>query len=118
MIQAQMTSQLIRAGLQENSLLTVWPLWVEFLWVWGAALGGGFLLRGRWGRSHFVLKLIPFLILGGGVYCVCWGLFVAGVWIPLVPPLLTLGATGLCLGLMKQSHDRHPTNMQQGVVDE
>lgn len=97
-IQAQITSQLISAGLKERPLISVWPLWGEFLWVWGWSVMGGALF---WlSRSQVIRILVVGCVLGGGLYGLCWTLLVQGLWVPLIPAVLALGAMGLGVGLL------------------
>ncbi len=91
-LQAQMVSQLISAALDGRSLLWVWPLWAEGLWVlaW-AGLGAGLGYSSR--------RLVYLLPLGGGLvlllYCGCFtALVVWGGWLPLVPAALAIVSSG------------------------
>ncbi|MEH1855025.1 MAG: serine/threonine protein kinase, partial [Nostoc sp.] len=72
-------------------LLWMLPRWGEFIWVWGWSLIGGIIV---WQfRSWLRLGL-------AGVATVCilygvsFGLFLQGVWIPLVPSVLVLIVSG------------------------
>lgn len=94
-IQAQMTSQLISAALDGRPLISVWPLWGEFMWVWGWSIAGGILL---WLFRGSRLKSIAVgLVLGGGLYGLGWMLMVQGLWVPLIPIVLALGVIGSCV---------------------
>ena len=97
-LQAQIASQLISAALQERPLISVWPLWREFIWVWGWSVIGGVLF---WlSRSQVIRILAVGCVLGGGLYGLCWTLLVQGLWVPLIPAVLALGAMGLGVGLL------------------
>ena len=92
-IQAHMVSQILSAVLDGRPLLQVWPLWSDALWIAGWALVGGMIVS--WVRSPLKLALM-----GGGtialLYLSCVGFLVFGsVWVPLLPPLVALVATGV-----------------------
>jgi CHASE2 domain-containing sensor protein len=97
-LQAQMTSQIISAVLDNRPLLWVWPDWGENLWlfVWSAAGG---LLAWRV-RSPLFLSIgcaIAVVSLGG---C-CWILLSYGGWIPLMPAVLVLVSIPIATKLKK-----------------
>ncbi|MEO1593535.1 MAG: CHASE2 domain-containing protein, partial [Cyanobacteria bacterium J06632_22] len=89
-IHAQSASQILKAVLDNQPLLWSWPNPVESLWIYAWALTGGMLawyIRRPWRLSLAVLAV------AGGLYAVCFfGILQAG-WIPLVPPVIALGAT-------------------------
>ncbi|MCA1995103.1 MAG: CHASE2 domain-containing protein, partial [Coleofasciculus sp. S288] len=89
-IQAHMVSQIISAVLDGRPLIWVWPKWGEVLWVWcWSAIAGLLAWRFR-SRSRFV-------VIGGAIgvlYGACLGLLIRGGWVPLVPSVLALVATG------------------------
>ncbi len=90
-MQAQMVSQLLSAVLDRRPLLWVWSFWGEALWIWGWSLVGGML------ASNF--RSLLRLGLSGGVALgvlsgLCFGLFLKGAWVPLVPSAIALVATG------------------------
>lgn len=97
-MQAQMTSQLISAALNERSLMRWWPLWAEVLWTAGWSALGGVTF---WRLVHpWRLGLAS---LGGlaVLYGVCYGLLVGGaIWVGLVPPAIAFGLTGLSVALL------------------
>ncbi|MGB3639195.1 MAG: CHASE2 domain-containing protein, partial [Rivularia sp. (in: cyanobacteria)] len=90
-LQAQMTSQLISAVLDERALISSWELGGEIIWVWGWAVTGGLI-------AWYLRKPI-YLILAVGV-----GLIILyssslilltsqGLWVPLVPAIIAFGST-------------------------
>jgi CHASE2 domain-containing sensor protein len=101
-IQAQMTSQLINAALNQRSLIWAWPVAVESVWVmaWGL-LGGGIGLMGRrwgWRRVVWLSGLGWGGLVGGSI-----GLLTIGGWVPLIPASMALVLTGgLVYGLSHQ----------------
>ncbi len=102
-LQAQMTSQLISAALGDRSVLRVWPLWGELLWIGGWAVGGWVV-----GRSQLGVGLWRPLALGGlGLVVLVGGslwLLVAGYWVPLVPAALAFAGSGI--GIISRSYSR------------
>ncbi|MDX2232263.1 MAG: CHASE2 domain-containing protein [Leptolyngbyaceae cyanobacterium bins.349] len=90
-VQAQMVSQIVSAVADGRPLLRSWPLTADAIWILGWSIIGG-LIAGRW-RSR------PYLLLATSVtlavlYVCCFGLFVMGYWVPLVPTLLALTLIG------------------------
>jgi len=93
-IHADIISQILSAALDGRPLLQVWPKLLEELWIllWslmGATLGWT-LLRIRW-------KAAGILLAGGSLTVVAYLAFLAGWWIPVVPPLLTLAGSGVVI---------------------
>lgn len=91
LIHSQMVSQILSTVRNKQPLLWYWPQWGEVLWIWIWSLIGGS-LTWRVRRS-------PLLGLAGGatlgtLFGICYGLFIYGGWIPLVPSALALIATG------------------------
>jgi CHASE2 domain-containing sensor protein len=89
-LQAHMTSQLLSAVLDQRPLLRELPNWGEVLWIWGWAIGGGWVVGGR---SGWRLGLAgAALVLGlGAIGYVFLGL---GIWLPLLPAAFALVSTG------------------------
>lgn len=100
MLQAQMTSQIISAVLDQRPLLWVWPDWGENLWIFAWSAAGGLL---AWRvRSPLFLSLgcaIALVSLGG---C-CWIFLSDGGWVPLVPAAVVLVTPPMAARLMKRS---------------
>jgi len=104
-IHAHMISQILSAVIDKRPLLWVLPQWQGIQWgdtifVWLVAVTGG-LLAGR-GRSPLVLT-----IAGGAmifvVYQGCMAIIAFGGWMPLVPSVLALVATGGILFMYDRS---------------
>lgn len=89
-LQAQMVSQLISAVKDGRSLIDVWPLWAEALWIWGWAIVGG-ALAWRY-RSTLILVLGEGSAIGF-LYLLCFLLLMQGKWIPIIPSTLSLVMT-------------------------
>jgi CHASE2 domain-containing sensor protein len=86
-IQAHMTSQILSAVSDRRPLIQAWNLWQDYLWMvaWGivGALLGIILHRWVWLLMAIAMVLVILVSMG-------WVLFLQGVWIPIVPPILTL----------------------------
>ena len=96
-LQAQMVSQLISAVKGGRSLIEVWPLWAEALWIWGWAIIGGAL---AWRYRSPLIVLVEGMAIG--VLCMlCFYLLVKGRWVPIVPSVLSsVGAGGAVIYFM------------------
>ncbi|MEI2579874.1 CHASE2 domain-containing protein [Scytonema sp. PRP1] len=90
-IHAQMVSQIISAALGERSLLMVWSVWSEVLWVWTWCVVGG-LLAWCW-RSPIKLGLAVAIALSAS-YALCYVFLVQAFWIPFIPSVIALLSTG------------------------
>ncbi|MBX2864646.1 MAG: CHASE2 domain-containing protein [Leptolyngbyaceae cyanobacterium MAG.088] len=89
-IHAQSTSQILSAVLDGRPLIWVWPAPLEALWVLTWAMVGGILawyIRRPWRLSLTVLGV------AASLYGFCFFLMLQGGWLPLVPPVIALGAT-------------------------
>ena len=99
-VQAQMTSQLISAVLNERPVLKTWPLVGDILWISGWAVIG-------WGAAVARPRLGWRLSLAGAGIVLLTGssllLLTSGVWVPLVPTGLALAGTVLVVALIPQS---------------
>lgn len=97
-LQAQMTSQLLSAALDKRAMMSSWPLWVETIWILGLAWVGSLAM---WAcRSRLFLSLGVGITLEVIVYCICFLLFIKGLWVPIVPGCLALGITGISLAFL------------------
>ncbi len=90
-LQAQMTSQLISAALDERTLISNWKLGGEILWVWGWAVIGGL-------TAWYLRKAIYFVLaVGVGIIILYSSSLILltsyGWWIPLVPAIIAFGST-------------------------
>ncbi|NEO25112.1 CHASE2 domain-containing protein, partial [Moorena sp. SIO4A5] len=89
-LQAQMVSQMISAGLGERRLLSVWSPWGDLFWVWGWSIIGATI---AWRCGRMLYWGLATVTATGVLYLLCFGLFTLGVWVPLVPSALALVAT-------------------------
>lgn len=95
-IHAQSASQLLGIALDGQPLLWSWTNLAEGLWVMGWAVGGAVFARSVKRPVKFSVGTVLLL---GGLYGVCYGFFLQGGWIPIVPPALAvmLAAGGVVL---------------------
>lgn len=81
-VQAQMTSQLLSAVLDQRPLLRSLPRWGEAVWVWGwAVVGGGLVLICRSPLTTGLAGVGAVVVLGG----ISYGLLLQGLWLPILP---------------------------------
>ncbi len=93
-IHAHVVSQILSAVEDNRPLLWWLPQWGDTLWVgWWSLVGGVMVWRLR---SPLYLGLStglsPIILYGG-----CWVFLTQGVWLPLVPPILAVVASGAVL---------------------
>lgn len=102
-IHAQLTNQLIAASRGDTgAMLKVLPEGVEWLWTlfWGM-VGGGLSWRLLQPQLHrrqtfpTLTRTVALVAVGGSVLVLHYGLFVAGWWVPVVAPLLSLWGAAL-----------------------
>ncbi|NEQ08140.1 MULTISPECIES: CHASE2 domain-containing protein [unclassified Moorena] len=91
-LQAQMVSQMISAGLGERPLLSVWSVWGDLFWVWAWSIIGATI---AWRYGRILYWGLATVTATGVLYLLCFGLFTLGVWVPLVPSALALVATSV-----------------------
>lgn len=89
-VHAQMVSQILSAVLDQRRLLTVLPVWGEFLWIWIWSILGGLIAWRYRSLLHLELALgITLVILSA----LCFALITQSYWVPLVPSAIGLIAT-------------------------
>ena len=100
-IHAQATSQILSAVLNNRPLIHSWPELAEIAWL-GAWAFLGSVVAWRCRRlSVFVLLTLGLL---GTVWGLCFGLFIQGLWLPLVPTLGSLGLAAVGTRLVNQAN--------------
>lgn len=93
-LHAHMASQILSATLDDRQLLAVWPEITEYAWIlFWAFLGSwmSWLVRSP-AKSGGLLLLI-----GGGLSGFCYLAILAGVWVPLVTPLVALAVAAIAI---------------------
>lgn len=92
-LQAQMTSQLLSAVLEQRPLLWAWTFWLEAIWIWGWASLGGVLAWTIRRPTYLGLTLIGAI---AAVFSSCLLLLMqTGAWVPLVPVAVALITSGI-----------------------
>jgi adenylate cyclase len=93
-IHANAISQILSATLDERPLIRTWTKLEEWLWIFLWSLIGAILIwQQRYSGSYKIKSLLPLisiLLAGCCVVGSSYLAFIAGWWIPVVPPLLTL----------------------------
>lgn len=111
-LQAHAVSQILSAVLDKRPLLKSWAEGWEYAWiiVWGL-LG---ISLGRLFAAPLKL-LIVIAIVSSILVIICYGMLIAGWWIPLVPPLLafTINGAGLTTALFYRHQQRLQTQLQE-----
>ena len=102
LVHAQMVSQILSTVLDNRPLFWFWSWWGEIFWVWGWSLVGGLL---AWRIQRPLLLIVATIVAAGGLFGICFGLFILAGWIPLVPTAMALlGTVGTTL-LYKLFHN-------------
>jgi CHASE2 domain-containing sensor protein len=108
-LQAQMTSQLVNAALENRPLFWGSPLWLDTAIVLLAATTGSGLawkIRHRWWLIGLGGTTIIILSVGSIVI-----LTISGYWFPLIPTLLGLTISGSCtVGATRRLSPKHSSN--------
>nr|WP_242038928.1 CHASE2 domain-containing serine/threonine-protein kinase [Anabaena lutea] len=86
-IHAQVASQILSTVLDGRPLMSYWPDWAEFLWIWGCSLVGG-ALAWQWRHPLLLLVVEGFVLLG--LVGIAAGFYLQAIWIPLFSPALAL----------------------------
>ncbi|MBW4683074.1 MAG: CHASE2 domain-containing protein [Microcoleus vaginatus WJT46-NPBG5] len=89
-IQAQMVSQILSAVLDQRPLLNVLNQWAEAFWIWGWAMIGGVVICQKQ-RLHYGFIAV---VTVGVLWVISLGLLIQGFWVPVVPSVLAIIATG------------------------
>ncbi len=103
-LQAQMVSQIISAVKDDRTILQIWPLWADLLWIMGWAwVGGVVALLSR--------TSVRFMLIGGltlvVLYFVCFVVLMQGFWVPLVPSAVAMLLTsGILLRIWRLLYSR------------
>lgn len=97
-IHANITSQIISAARGDRALFESWSEPIEWLWIllWsfvGASLT--WTLRGS--KCSHLQRVSAAIILLGGLWGSTYGAFLAGWWIPVVPPLVAIAGSAVAV---------------------
>lgn len=99
-VHAQMLSQILSAVLDGRTLLWVWPSWGEFLWIFYWSIFGGIV---AWRIRSFLLVGLVGIAVIVVISAISFVMLLKGIWIPLIPALLTLIVTGTSVVLIRNS---------------
>jgi CHASE2 domain-containing sensor protein len=92
MIQAHMTSQILSAVRDRRALIQAWAIWQDSLWIISWTIVGSILaVHLRQWVWRFTATLVILIILSS----ISWILFLQAIWIPIVPPVISLLLTSL-----------------------
>jgi adenylate cyclase len=92
-IQANLTSQILSSVLDNRPLIQVLPFLLEELWIflWAGVIAGiGWKYRDAKNYQYLVKLTRACVVSGIGVTAIAYVSFLAGWWIPVVPPLMAL----------------------------
>jgi CHASE2 domain-containing sensor protein len=103
-LHANIVSQLISAALDERPLIHVWPELLKGFWI---LLWAGIGTIAAWGLRSFLKLAIGLLLASGGLLSGSYAAFLIGWWIPVVPPLLSLGGGALALVIVASKQRDH-----------
>ncbi|MBW4420008.1 MAG: CHASE2 domain-containing protein [Myxacorys californica WJT36-NPBG1] len=93
-IQANFISQILSAALNNRPLFQTWTEPIEWIWIWiWAAIGTGLSWKLR--SPHRTALVILFV--GVGLISICYGAFLVGWIIPVVPSFLALTGSALVI---------------------
>ncbi|BAY08485.1 CHASE2 domain-containing protein [Calothrix sp. NIES-2098] len=90
-IHAQMVSQILSAVLDGRTLLWVWPSWGEVLWIFYWSIFAGIL---AWRIRNLLLLGLVGITAIMFISAISFVMLLKGLWIPIIPALLTLVMTG------------------------
>ncbi|BAY22054.1 putative Chase2 sensor protein [Calothrix sp. NIES-2100] len=101
LIQAQMVSQVLSAVLDDRPILWVLPFWGDMIWICAWSVGGSLIVwsvRSRPDRGWVIVAMVFAL------YGVCAiALFQQGLWLPFIPSVVGVVASGVVVLLIQNS---------------
>ncbi len=86
-LQAQMTSQILSAVLDNRPLLWYWNFGIELIWIWLWSLVAGLLTILISQKRRLIINTIVLLL---AIVAICYVVLTYGGWIPLIPTILAL----------------------------
>ena len=99
-IHANIASQILSSALDGRMLIKTWLDPVEWLWILGWSLLGT-TLSWKWQSEQQLTKnslgktSLRIALASGCLIASCYGIFMAGWWIPVIPPLLSLTGSAI-----------------------
>ncbi|HEY9647465.1 MAG TPA: CHASE2 domain-containing protein [Chroococcidiopsis sp.] len=126
-VHALLASQVLSAALEGGSLLNVWPEPLEWLWIIGWTVAGSTI---GWTSPSPRQTIMRVVLSGGALLGIAYGLFLAGWWIIIVPPLLALVSAAIASNTyllwnnlndyartLEQKVDERTVTLQQEIVE-
>ncbi|MBW4456525.1 MAG: CHASE2 domain-containing protein [Nostoc indistinguendum CM1-VF10] len=102
-VHAQMVSQILSAVLDGRILLWVWPVWSEVLWIFYWSIFGGIV---AWRiRNLLLLGLVGITVIMV-ISTLSFVMLLKGIWIPLIPAVVTLAVTGTSVVVIRNLHKK------------
>lgn len=101
LVHAQAASQILGATLDNRPLIHSWPEAIEILLIGFSAIAGGTLV--------FYNRRLIVVVLGCGAlvaayWSLCFALFVQGLWLPLVPPIVAFVITATSVAVLDRAN--------------
>jgi CHASE2 domain-containing sensor protein len=96
-LQAHMISQILSATLDNRPLIWWWPQPIETFWIWLWSSVGGVI---AWHSRSLTRLALATAIALALLFSICWGLFLQGGWIPLIPTALSIFLTAIPLKIL------------------
>ncbi|HEY9825102.1 MAG TPA: CHASE2 domain-containing protein, partial [Stenomitos sp.] len=109
-IQAHMASQILSAVLDRRPTISPGNFWTDGLWLWGFGALGGMIVQ--------VFRSVRYSVQSSVLACgllISIGLvaLVQGIWIPVVPAMLTFGTTAAMIGYQKLRNTQELVHLPQ-----
>ncbi|HLO87836.1 MAG TPA: CHASE2 domain-containing serine/threonine-protein kinase [Nostocaceae cyanobacterium] len=111
-IHAQIASQILSTVLDGRPLISYWPQWVEYLWIFGWSVIGA-VLASQWRHPLLFLVMEGFTLTG--LVGIGAGLFLQATWIPIIPAALTLVMSGVVVMVYSHQNQHKPQDIIQYV---
>jgi diguanylate cyclase (GGDEF)-like protein/PAS domain S-box-containing protein len=93
-LQANLVSQILSSALEGRALIQVWAKPGEWVWIFGWSWLGAWICWRLRSPGHSALAIV---LSGSGLITICYLAFLAGWWIPLVPPVLALFGSAIAI---------------------
>jgi adenylate cyclase len=107
-IQANITSQILMAALQGRPLLRIWPDFLEHGWIFLWSSIGAIL---AWTLPNWKWTAGSLIVASGGLFVGCYLVFLGGWWIPVIPPIITLGVSALAVTVYIAQKEKYERQM-------
>lgn len=102
LVHTQMVSQILSTVLDGRPLFWFWSQTSEILWIVTWSVAGGAL---AWWFRHPLVLGVATIATVGGLFGICFGMFLVAGWIPLVPAAIALVSSSIGVIVWKLLHD-------------